>query len=160
MGAGGRRQVLDEIKKREILALVTVGCSRRTAARYVGCSPQTIQRTADRQREFAEQLRKAESKVEIGYLKNIQAAAKKEQYWRAAAWALERRNPEDFAARRPEVITIDQIKTLIAQFAQIIVAEVPVARFRKSIIKKLEAIAAGLGVAAPEANQSHEPESP
>ena len=156
MSAGGRRQVLDEFKRREILALLSAGCSRRMAARYVGCSPRTIQNTADRQPEFAERLRKAEYKAEIGYMKNIQAAARKEQYWRAAAWALERRNPEDFAARRPDVITIDQIKTLLAQFAEMIVEEVPVAEYRKNILKKLEAMAAGLGGATGEPTQSHE----
>lgn len=144
MAKCGRRPVLDEIKKREILAILTVGCSRRTAARYVGCAADTITNTAQRDPAFAEQLAHAEHNAEIGYIKNIQKAAKKEQYWRAAAWALERRNPEDFAPRSPEVITVEQIQHLLAQFAEIIVEEVPVARYRKSILRRLGALKAGL----------------
>ena len=97
----GRPPVLDSGKKREILAMLTVGCSRRTAARYVGCAAATIQNTAERDPQFAEQLHHADHLAEIEYLKNIRKAAKKEQGLRAAAWALERLNPEDFALRAP-----------------------------------------------------------
>ncbi len=144
MTRGAKRHVLDEIKRREVLAILSVGCSRRMAARYVGCSPATIQRTAQRDSAFAEQLRKAECKAQIGYMKSIQAAARKEQYWRAAAWALERRNPEEFAARRPDVITLEQLKGFVAELAEILVEEVPVAAYRKAILKRLERLASGL----------------
>ena len=33
---------------REILAIVSLGCSQATAAEYVGCSVSTIQRTVER----------------------------------------------------------------------------------------------------------------
>ena len=66
MAKCGRRSVLDEFKKREILAIVFVGCSRRTAARYVGCAVSTIANTAGRDPDFDEQLRKAEQQAEIG----------------------------------------------------------------------------------------------
>ena len=44
----GRPAVLDPTKRQRIAALLAVGCSRRVAARYVGCSPSTITRTAAR----------------------------------------------------------------------------------------------------------------
>jgi hypothetical protein len=140
----GRRPVLDEIKQREILAILTVGCSRRTAARYVGCAVSTIQNTAERDPGFAEKLRRAENQHEWTYLRNIQQAAKKPQYWRAAAWVLERVFPEKYARRGPDVITLDQIRQALAQLAEIVVAEVPVARYRQKIIKRLEAITRSL----------------
>jgi len=46
-----RRDVLDAAKRQKILALVANGSSRRTAARYVGCEPSTIGRTAMRDPE-------------------------------------------------------------------------------------------------------------
>lgn len=128
---------LDEYRRREVLAIVSVGCSRRTAARYLGCSPSTIRREAQRDRAFGEELTKAESKAQILFMQNILAAARKEQYWRAAAWALERLNPEEFAPRSPDAITIDQVRRLLSEFAQIIVDEVPVARYRKRILRRL-----------------------
>ncbi|MEE9601721.1 MAG: hypothetical protein V3V75_00345 [Thermoguttaceae bacterium] len=144
MAKRGRKPVLDRIKRREIIAILSVGCSRRTAAKYVGCAVSTIQNTADRDADFAKQLREADCKTEIGFLKNIKEAANKAQYWRAAAWALERKNPQEFAARSPEVITIEQISHLLSQFAEIIVEEVPAAKTRKSIIKRLDTLTRSL----------------
>ncbi|MBC7351803.1 MAG: helix-turn-helix domain-containing protein [Thermogutta sp.] len=138
----GSRRGLDEFRKREILAILSVGCSRRTAARYVGCSPSTIRRTAERDPEFAEALRKAETKAQILFMKNIAAAARKEQYWRAAAWALERLNPEDYGPRSPQAVTLEQIRALISEFARIIVEEVPIASHRKRILKRLDRLSA------------------
>jgi len=144
----GRPPVLDEIKKREILAILSVGCSRRSAASYVGCAVSTIQNTADRDAKFAEKLRRAEHQAEIAYLKNIQKAARKEQYWRAAAWALERRNPQEYGRRSPDVITLDQIRLILVEFAKIVVCEVPVPVYRKKVLKRLDALTAALQRAA------------
>ena len=54
----------------------------------------------------------------MGLVKNIRNAAKKEQYWRAAAWALERCFPEKYARRGPDVITAEQIGLLLTKFAE------------------------------------------
>ena len=139
------RPTLDEIARREILAILAVGGSRRTAAAYVGCAVSAIQNAAQRDPQFAAELRRAEYRAEIGYLQNIQNAAGKEQYWRAAAWALERRNPRDFARRPPDAITDAQIKELVTGFVEIIVEEFPAARDRKRILKRLDAFTAACG---------------
>ncbi len=144
MAKRGRRPVLDEIKRREILAILAVGGSRRVAAKYVGCTARTIRNTARRDPQFAEQLHRKEYQSEIGYLENIRSAARNERYWRAAAWALERLNPERYGRRSPDAITIDQVKELLTQFAEIIVEEVPVPLFRKNVLKRLDAISRGL----------------
>ncbi|MGQ9606567.1 MAG: hypothetical protein ACUVTW_10225 [Thermogutta sp.] len=137
---------LDAYRKREVLAILSVGCSRRTAARYVGCSPSTIARTAQRDAAFAEELRKAELKAQILFMKNIAAAARKEPYWRAAAWALERLNPEEFGPRKPDLLTADQVRELLAEFADLVVQEVPAAKYRKNILRRLRTLG-GSGIA-------------
>ncbi len=38
-----------------------------------------------------------------------------DRYWRAAAWILERKNPDDFAPRKPNVVTEEQMKLLFGQ---------------------------------------------
>lgn len=139
---------LDAYRKREVLAILSVGCSRRTAARYVGCSPSTIARTAQRDAAFAEELRKAELKAQILFMKNIAAAARKEPYWRAAAWALERLNPEEFGPRKPDLLTADQVRELLAEFADLVVQEVPAAKYRKNILRRLRTLG-GSGIAKP-----------
>ncbi len=135
--------MLDEGKRREIVAILSVGGSQTTAARYVGCAVSTIQNTADRDPKFAQQFRQAICNNEIGLLRYIRNAAKKEQYWRAAAWALERGFPEKYAHRGPDVITVDQIAIMLAQVAEI-VQEVPEAH-RKDIVKRMDALARSLG---------------
>ena len=144
MAARGRPPVLDDVKRAEILAILAVGGSRGTAARYVGCAVSTIQKTACRDAEFKRAIRHAEHQSELAYLKNIQTAAKKEQHWRAAAWALERKRPDEYGRRKPEVLTPEQVKSLLAQLAEIVLTEVPIATFRKRILKRLDALSAGL----------------
>ncbi len=138
MAKTGRPPVLDEYKRREILAIVSVGCSRRTAARYVGCSVSTIQNTAERDAAFGQRLRRAEQSAEVGYMRNIQKAAAKEQYWRAAAWALERINPDDFAPRRPDALRVDEAARLLMELTEILVEEIPAARYRKAVLRRVE----------------------
>jgi len=141
----GNQPVLDAIKKREIIAILSVGCSRGTAARYVGCSRSTIQRSAERDPDFAEGLRQAEERLELTQLKNIAAAARKPQYWRAAAWMLERTRPQQYAARGPDVIARDQFARFLGCLAQIVADEVPVSKYRKNVIKRLDKLAKAFG---------------
>jgi len=139
----GRKRFLDGYKRREILAILAVGGTWQTAAEYVGCSVQTIRNTAQRDRNFAAELRRKSQHAEINYLQNIRAAAQNERYWRAAAWALERLQPDRYGKRGPDAITIDQIVELLAGFSDLIIQEVP-AKFRKNVLKRLYTISCGL----------------
>jgi hypothetical protein len=143
MAKRGRPRMLDGYKRREILAILSVGGTREVAARYVGCTVRTIVNAAARDADFAERLRQNEGSAEIFYLENIRKAAQQEKYWRAAAWALERLQPERYARRSPDAVTIDQIRRLMAQLAEIIVEEVP-AKYRKNVLKRLNAVFGGI----------------
>ena len=149
MARCGRPPVLDEMKQREILAILSMGCSRRTAARYVGCATTTIQNTAERDGKFAEKLDRAENQAVVTHMKNINSAAKKAQYWRAAAWALERLNPEEYASQHPDAISAEQISRLLAYLAQIVMEEVRVDAYRKKIVKRLKDLTEMVSAVAP-----------
>jgi hypothetical protein len=144
----GRRPVLDDGKKRDICTILAVGCTRQIAARYVGCHTSTIRRTALRDEEFALALRQAESKHEILHLSHINTAAKEGRYWRAAAWALERKYPGRYGQRRPHMFTIDQIAQVLGQFADVVSEEVPEAEYRQRILARLTDLTAGLQASA------------
>jgi hypothetical protein len=135
------RLALDEVKRGEVCAILAVGGSRQLAAQYVGCSATTIRNTALRDASFKEQLEKAESQHEIGYLQNIRAAARKEQYWRAAAWVLERRFPDRYGPRKPGTTSVEQIMQLLGQFAEMIVQEVPTPEAQQRILARLQVLA-------------------
>jgi hypothetical protein len=102
-----RPRKLDEVKQREICALISVGCDRRSAARYVGCTAETIRLTAKRDRQFAERLDQAEMRHKFQQLQNIHQAGKTS--WRAAAWLLERKYPDQFARRDPDSVSHDEL---------------------------------------------------
>ncbi|MCS7306266.1 MAG: hypothetical protein NZ602_14305 [Thermoguttaceae bacterium] len=138
MAKRGRPNVLDATKKGQILAIVSLGGSRSMAARFVGCTPQTIRNEAQRDPEFAAALVKAADTPELTYLQSIRKAAQESRYWRAAAWALERTRPHRYAPRRPDTISFAQMRRFISDLVAIVTEEVP-ARYRKRILQRLMA---------------------
>ena len=136
---GGRPAVLDQAKRQRIVALVANGTSRRVAARFVGCAPSTITRTAARDPEFAAQLARAEQMPQIDLVRLMRIAARKERYWRAAAWLLERFNPEDFMLRPASVYTAEQVRQMVAQITEILSDGLPAENCRRAL-EKLEAM--------------------
>ena len=134
---------MDEMKKREILAILAVGCTRQTAADYVGCHPSTIKRETERDEPFAAEIRRRETSAEIGFVRNIQDAAQKGQNWRAAAWLLERRYPDNFGPRKHGTITIVQASKLMKKLAQLVAEEVSVEKSRKMVLKRLQKMIGG-----------------
>jgi hypothetical protein len=77
-------------EKNEILSLLTVGCSRSTAARYIRRAPATLRHEILEDSKFAEQVARAETSMEVFCLSRIRQAAGKDQHWRAALGAQER----------------------------------------------------------------------
>jgi hypothetical protein len=138
MSTHGRPQSLTDSKKKTILALLTVGCSRTTAARYVNCDPKTIYNTAQRDREFADELARAETSAEYAYLARLFKAGDDPKYWRAAAWALERMHPDRFGVRSPDSITPGQFTILLGRLTEMLIEEIPVEMYRKKVLARLD----------------------
>jgi hypothetical protein len=136
------RPVLDEKKKAKIIALLANGSSRRMASRFVGCAASTIARTAARDPTFREQLATAEQNVDIDALRAVRAAAHKTRHWRAAAWLLERRNPDDFARRTPETYTASEFASLLTAVMDGICDDLPEENYQR-VMKKLEQLCEG-----------------
>jgi hypothetical protein len=121
-GPGGRPRLLNEVKQREVCALVSAGCGIEGAARYVGCAASTIRREAERNPQFNQALRSAHLSAELNPLNALRRAAQK--HWRAAAWLLERFNPQRFAKQDIRQIKPEKLEASLTQMAQVIAAEV------------------------------------
>lgn len=119
--SNGRNRVLDEVKRGEICALVTAGCSLRSVANYVGCDRGTIRREEVRNPEFAEQLRRSELEAELHPLRTMQQAAA--THWRAAAWILERTRPEQYARSASNLVKMETVHDLMARCLEVIAEE-------------------------------------
>jgi hypothetical protein len=138
MNQGGRPRALDSSKKREILAILSMGCKPAVAAEYVGCAPSTIQRTMERDAEFAEAVARARSGGEVGLVRYVRKAAGNERYWRAAAWALERLYPSRYQAAPARGISAEQLAEALKELARTIVEQIP-ERYRKEVLRAVEA---------------------
>lgn len=89
----------------EAVKLKKLGLYEKDIAAAIGVSPQTFstwqhEPKTEEQRELAEAMKRAEADGKKALLAIIQRDAR-ERDWKAAAWMLERRYPEEFA--RPEV---------------------------------------------------------
>src|SRR3954452_18404150 len=102
MAEVGRPPALSDLKRREIAAVLSTGCSVRVAADFVGCARSTIYRELANNPDFYDQVRHLRVATLLGPLKTIHEAAKTN--WRAAAWLTERLNPQDFGRRHPHMV--------------------------------------------------------
>ena len=82
----------------------------------------TIRREADRNPQFGEALRTAHLNAELNPLHALRRAA--QNHWRAAAWLLERFNPQRFAKQDPRRLTPQQLQACMARAAQVVAEEV------------------------------------
>jgi hypothetical protein len=137
MPTPGRPRSLDEIKRREICALVSAGCDIRRAARYVRCAASTIHREAQRDPEFLEQLRRAEMAAQLHPLHTMQQAVA--THWRAAAWFLERTDPERFSRRDPRNFGQKQFRALTGELVDVIYSEIVDPLVSERIVKRIKA---------------------
>ena len=146
----GRNPVLDTAKRNRIIAMLVNGSSRRMAAAYVGCAPSTITRTILRDPQFAMEISQAEQTSEIQALRAIRKAYQEPRYWRAAAWLLERRNPNDFTVRKPNILTEEAAKDAIDVFIKVAMEEVT---DRKQYRRMMERVSEVLGLPPMDADE-------
>jgi hypothetical protein len=137
MAQVGRPRALDEFKRREVCALVAAGCGIDGAARYICCSPSTIRREALRNPEFHEALSRAEMNAQISPLHALRQAAS--THWRAAAWLLERTNPERFDRRHAKKLTPGELAAALEQMFELIAEEISDPDLRRRIYSRLTA---------------------
>lgn len=129
-----RPRALDEAKIREVCALVSVGCTIDVAAHYVGCTPVTIRREAQRNKTFKKQLRSAHINSRVLPLQALRQAA--HTHWRAAAWFLERVHPNEFGRRVPDSISEPDLNDWLAKWFKILAEEVTDDEVRNALMER------------------------
>ena len=137
------RSVLDKRKRERLISLLATGCSRRVAARWIGCAPSTISRAVAADPQFARQLARAEESSVVDSVKRIRHAGQSDRYWRAAAWFLERKNPDEFGLRSAGRYSETQLREILLQIVFMLSAEVP-QEYYDRIMAKMDALIAEL----------------
>jgi hypothetical protein len=134
----GRPRALDDTKRREICALISAGSGVERAASYVGCSTSTIHREAARNAGFDEQLRRAELAAELEPLQLLRKKAN--THWRAAAWLLERFNPERFVKPQPMRVPRDEVVEILNRLAAMIIDSIPDVQMQGEVMLKFKTL--------------------
>lgn len=131
----GRPRVFDEKKRSSILTLVGAGLGLRDAARYAGCSVNTVRREMRRDEEFAHEVQSAEIRAQIGAVQKLREAAS--THWRAAAWYLERTNPRRFARPSVRAFNSDEIQTVFDDVVSAAAEEIADPELRARVCRRL-----------------------
>jgi len=130
----GRPTVLDADKKRDILTILAMGGTRRTAAEYVGCTRQTIRNTANRDPQFAARLQE---------IRRHWAAMRRDRddlpgvADRRGAWRPIRNGRCSETPWRPGLMTWAEMREALVCFARIVASEVPEREVRSRILRRL-----------------------
>ncbi len=127
-------------QKRDFCLMISVGCDRETACKYWGWTAADLHRVLDDDHEFARQLLRAEGTAEFAHMRNLHNAAKEEKNWRVSVWWLERRSPERFARRAPNVLTATQMSAIIEELADGIAEEITNQDDRRRLLNRLAQI--------------------
>ena len=119
---GGRPCLLDKRRKTRLLAAIQTGVPLKHAAMLAGISYDTLNRwrvkgeekgAPLRFRKFCKALRRSQAIAMLRLVSRIQEAGK--QDWRASAWMLERRHPEEFG--KPVSVDAPNAKPELPEYA-------------------------------------------
>ena len=104
-----RKTKLTPKTQKAIVDALSVGATHRIACEYAGITQDTFYRWLNQGEagkspfsEFSEQVARTQGRAAVGWLAKIDAAAN-EGDWRAVAWKLERRYPQEYGRTVHEV---------------------------------------------------------
>jgi len=131
-------------QQRDVCLVLSLGCDREAAVKYVGCSLEELHREMIGDSAFAADVRRAEAASEMMHMRNVQNAARDEKHWRASVWWLERRAPERYGRRAVEAVTLRQLESFIALLVSAVMDEVRAADDRQRLLARLQHVADSL----------------
>ena len=133
---------LTEPQKRDFCNVVQLGCSRDTACKFIGIALAELSAVMESDPGLAQLVNQAEARAEVLYMGHVHKAAQDEKNWRTSVWWLDRRAREAASAADAtmEELLI-AVRAALEKFAEIIVAELPGAERRQTILAQLLVIA-------------------
>jgi hypothetical protein len=107
----GRPRIITNENEKEILAILTIGGSRNTAADYVSIARTTLRDHIARDEVFSEQVKRAEAAGQLKHLKKVGGA----DQWQASAWMLERKWPDEFGRKDRQDVPADDMTSVLTK---------------------------------------------
>ncbi len=132
----GRKRVLNERKKDEVVALVTAGMQLHKVANYVGCDVKTIRRERDACPAFDQRVRRAMVASDLRPLEAMRRASA--THWRAAAWMLEREDRQRNRTQAQPAFSARELAKLAERVAHVVNDEVGSPLTAKRIVQQID----------------------
>ena len=131
----GSSRIMTPERRAKLCELLAESHTLEEASEAIGVSIRTVQRERKRDEDFDHEVLLALQKTPDP-LQLMEQAARK--HWRAAAWLLERRNPEEYA-RKPVNTTSAKKMAAALRFVQEMALEAVPAEFHKVLYKHVQA---------------------
>lgn len=136
MAKSGRPRVMSEANKKKYCDLIALGYNIYQAAEFIGCSPLTIRREANRNPLFEADWRQAEVRMFVNPLVTLHQASRTD--WKAASWLVERVMPGKFGKRRAGWLNEEDQMTQINELVECFFSVIPDAKTRIKAVRRLQ----------------------
>jgi hypothetical protein len=138
MRPAGRPREFDQPLKSELLDHIGQGASVAQAAHIVGTSLRTVQREAKLNDDFHNDLKLALETAPVNPERLMGRAAR--AHWRAAAWMLERSDPDRYGKRPPNSCREEELQTIMTQLIELALETTP-ADEREAAYRRMRSLA-------------------
>lgn len=129
---------LSQEQVRDLCLILSSGCDRVTACKYVGLAVDALQALMRRNRGLADEVRQAEAKAELAHMRQIRRASEDAKQWRASTWWLEHSAPERYGGQPAKALTKNALEDLLDNLAQVVIAEISDEALRERVLAQLE----------------------
>jgi hypothetical protein len=119
----GRPRELTRPKRDELLNRIGQGATLAQAAKIVGVSLRTVQREAKTDDEFHHDLALAQDDAPVDPERQLNRAAR--AHWRAAAWMLERSDPDRYGKRPAKSCSHEKLRDMITYLIELALEAAP-----------------------------------
>jgi len=121
--SSGRPREFTRPKRSQLIRHIGQGASLAQAAKIVGVSLRTVQREAKTDDEFHHDLALAQDDAPVDPERQLNRAAR--AHWRAAAWMLERSNPDRYGKRPAKSCSPDKLRDMINYLIELALEAAP-----------------------------------
>jgi hypothetical protein len=130
----GRPREFDHKKRDELINHIGQGATIEEAARIVGVSLRTVQREAKINDDFHHDLALAQHDADVDPEKLMHRAAR--SHWRAAAWLLERSDPDRFGKRPANSCSPEKLQDIMNYLIELALEATP-AEHREAVYRHM-----------------------
>jgi hypothetical protein len=113
----GRPSKLTPDVRKKILDATLTGASLTDVAAYAGISTKSLKRYREQDPAFKAEFEQAEATAAVGFCLTIKRASDRGE-WKAAAWWLERRRPEDWCLKLILELVLEKLKAALTQSSE------------------------------------------